>query len=124
MEIVNACLNIVWGYQFEIKSDLQKYPRLKFWAFENPKGMLEWFLGKPFYEFEPWHFGDPYKKRTQLWGYFNKPIQTHFKKPDCKKFDYLKTKEIHPEFYGKYNRQTRRAITPKGFAKAFFEANQ
>ncbi len=40
------------------------------------------------------------------------------------KFDYLKSKDIHPEAFGKMDRQTRRSITPAGFAKAFFEANQ
>lgn len=41
-----------------------------------------------------------------------------------KKFSWLKSKEIYPEFYGIYNRQERRAITPPKFAQAFFEANQ
>ena len=40
------------------------------------------------------------------------------------KFDRLKTKEIHPEYYGKLSRVERRAITPQGFAKAFYEANK
>ena len=40
------------------------------------------------------------------------------------KFDYLKSNDIHPEAFGKFDRQTRRSITPAGFAKAFFEANQ
>jgi hypothetical protein len=40
------------------------------------------------------------------------------------KFDKLSTKEIHPEYYGKYDRTTRRSITPAGFAKAFYEANK
>ena len=41
-----------------------------------------------------------------------------------KKFSMLLSKEIYPEFYGMYTRQERRAITPPGFAQAFFEANQ
>lgn len=44
--------------------------------------------------------------------------------PKLPKFDKLKTKEIHGEYYGKYNRQARRAITPKGFSEAFFKANR
>ena len=39
------------------------------------------------------------------------------------KFDYMKSKDIHPEAFGKFNRQTRRSITPQGFARAFFLAN-
>jgi hypothetical protein len=46
-------------------------------------------------------------------------------KPDgMVKFSMLKSKEIYPEYYGVYSRQVRRAITPPGFAKAFFKANQ
>jgi modification methylase len=37
------------------------------------------------------------------------------------KFDYLKSKDIHPEVFGKFDRQTRRSITPAGFAEAFYE---
>jgi hypothetical protein len=40
------------------------------------------------------------------------------------KFDYMKSKDIHPEAFGKFDRQTRRSITPEGFAKAFYEANK
>lgn len=40
------------------------------------------------------------------------------------KFDMLKTKEIHPKYYGVFDRKTRRAITAPGFARAFYEANK
>ena len=85
--------------------------------------MLKWFLGKPAFEFNPYDFGDNYKKKTHLWGWFNEPKKNPIKctKP---KFDKLTTKEIHGEYYGKLTRTERRAITPKGFAQAFFEANQ
>ncbi len=39
------------------------------------------------------------------------------------KFDMLKSKDIHPEKFGEFDRQTRRSITPQGFAQAFFCAN-
>jgi len=124
MEIVEACLRIIWNCQYKIKSDVQKYPPLHFWALENPeRGMLKWFLGRPVLRFQPFEFGDNYKKQTALWGYFNEPKKSPIK-CDKPKFDRLTTKEIHGEYYGKYNRQTRRSITPPGFAKAFFEANQ
>ncbi len=80
-------------------------------------------MGKPALEFSPYEYGDPYKKRTHLWGYFNEPIKNPVK-PNPKKFDVLLTKEIHPEYYGKLTRTERRAITPAGFAKAFFEVNK
>ena len=130
MKLVEKCLNIIWQLQSRLKSSQQKYPPLKFWALENPYyGMLRWFLGKPAFVFDPWEFGDPYQKKTALWGHFNEPVK--MKNPpmprpswSSKKFDRLKSNEIHPEFFGKYNRQVRRAITPAGFAKAFYEANK
>lgn len=51
-----------------------------------------------------------------------KPI-TLWAERDRKKFDLLLNHEIHPEASGLDDR-ARRSITPKGFAKAFFEANQ
>ncbi len=46
MECVRACLNIIWSYM-EIKQDTakKKLP-LKFWALENPNGMLKYFFRK------------------------------------------------------------------------------
>ena len=124
IEIVASCLDIIWRCQSNINSDVQKYSPLKFWALENPNGMLKWFLGKPAFEFSPYEFGDMYKKKTHLWGWFNEAVKTNNKKPDVCKFDKMATKDIHPEFYGKLTRQERRAITPQGFAKAFFLANK
>ena len=129
MDIVFGCLKIIWECQYRIKSDTQKIAPLKFWALENPNGMLKYFLGKPVYEFNPYDFGDNYKKRTFLWGCFNEPIKhpklifgdSPLRQP---KFDMLETKKIHSEFYGILDRKTRRAITPSNFAQAFFEANQ
>lgn len=123
MELIIACLNIIWACQKQLKSDVQKYPPLKFWALENPRGMLEWFLGKPALEFQPYEYGDNYKKRTHIWGCFKEPKKNPIEctKP---KFDKLTTKEIHGEYYGIYSRKVRRSITPQGFAQAFFEANK
>ena len=123
MKIVKQCLYIIWSCQFQIEKDTQKKSPLKFWALENPNGMLKWFLGSPAFKFNPYDFGDDYKKNTYLWGWFNEPKKNPIKcnKP---KFDKLPTKEIHPEFYGKLTRQERRAITPQGFAKAFYKANK
>ena len=45
-------------------------------------------------------------------------------KKDLEKFDMLKSKDIHPEAFGKFDRQARRSITPAGFADAFYKANQ
>lgn len=136
MEIVYHCLRIIWECQYNLPTPLAKTTTLKFWALENPFGLLRRFLGHPVMIFNPYDFGDGYQKKTCLWGYFNLPK----KKPvvfvkdyihtigtsgkPLKKFDILLTKEIHGEFYGKLTRQERRAITPQGFANAFYEVNK
>lgn len=74
--------------------------------------------------YSPHEFGDTYRKETALWGMFNEPKKLElFKKTGLKKFDLLKTKEIHPEYYGKLTRTERRSVCSARFAKAFFEAN-
>ncbi len=140
LSIVQACLNLIHEAQYRTTSDQQKYPPLKFWALENPwYGRLKWFLGYPIFTFSPYEFGDAYKKRTALWGYFNFPVKTHTDASEVltpeqlekhktnsqqlPKFDYMKSKNIHPEAFGTMDRQTRRSITPQGFAKAFFKEN-
>lgn len=75
--------------------------------------------------FNPWQWGDNYQKHTGLWGNFIHPNPSVVEKPDGMiKFSMLKSRDIYPEYYGIYNRQERRAITPPGFARAFFKANQ
>ena len=140
MSLVIKCLQIIWECQYHLDKDTQKYSPLKFWALENPYfGMLRWFLGKPAFVFDPWEFGDKYKKRTALWGHFNLPrrkfdkienvltkkqIEKHkTNSQPLPKFDQMKSVDIHQEWYGKLSRADRRAITSQGFAKAFFEAN-
>jgi hypothetical protein len=113
LETVSACMRII----------LTANPR--WWALENPNGYLKKWLGSPAFMFEPWYYGDKYQKRTALWGFFSPPEQQIFKKPEgVIKFSMLKSKDIYPEFYGKLSRAERRAITPPGFAKAFFKANK
>jgi len=141
MGLVIKCLEIIYECLYCLDKDTQKYSPLRFWALENPYfGMLRWFLGKPAFIFDPWEFGDAYKKRTALWGYFNEPQKKFSKIEDVltpeqiekhktnsqplPKFDLLKSKDIAPQWYGKLSRADRRAITPAGFAQAFFEANQ
>lgn len=139
MIIVQACLEIIWNCQFRISNDNQKYSPLKFWVIENPfYGMLGWFLAAPRFIFDPYEFGDNYKKRTALWGIFNDPkkqISLSFEDKEeldkCKtnartlpKFENIRSKEIHPEKFGVLDIKARRAITPPCFAKAFFEANR
>lgn len=141
MECVRACLDIIWKCM-EVKQDtVKKTLPLQFWALENPyHGFLKKFLSTPAFTFDPWEFGDGYQKRTALWGHFNEPKKnpvplipeardsTNRGKPisiwrNKTKFDYLKSKDIHPEAFGKFDRQSRRSITPAKFAQAFYQAN-
>jgi len=132
MICVRHCLRIVWHCQYQIDKDAQKYSPLKFWILENPDAMLRWFLGKPAMIYNPYDFGDNYQKRTCLWGLFNVPKLTPIEMtPEAKakansqplpKFDYMKSKDISPDYFGKFDRR-RRSICSPGFAKAFFEAN-
>ena len=140
MEIVRACMTIIHLSQMKLVSNTAKYTNLKFWALENPYfGLLKNFIGKPAFIFDPWEFGDGYQKRTALWGNFNEPIKNPVPmsakaKAKAKtnsylhtrgtKFDMLKNKDIHSEAFGVFDSQARRSITPAGFARAFFEANQ
>jgi hypothetical protein len=112
LEIVSACMRIILTCQ------------PVWWCLENPRGYLRKWLGNPAMSLDPWEYGDNYQKKTDLWGKFNIPIPTAIEKPlNVIKFSMLKSREIAPEWYGKLSRTERRAITPKGFAKAFFEAN-
>jgi hypothetical protein len=150
MECVRACLEIIWSFMEVRQETKKKTLPLKFWALENPNGMLKFFLGKPAFQFNPYDFGDQYQKNTHLWGWFNEPkknpIELTAKQKELhktnsqplpvlkpykslnkelqKKFDRLASREIAPEMFGKLDRQARRAITPAGFAKAFFQSNQ
>lgn len=123
MYTIQACMEIIWQSQICFESTYTKKSKLKFWCLENTGGFLKNFLGNPIYTFNPYDFGDNYKKKTCLWGFFNEPKKNPI---DCNmpKFDRLSTKDIHGEFYGKLTRTERRSITPQGFAKAFFEANK
>ena len=87
----------------------------KFWVLENPVGRLTKYIGKPQFKFDPCDFGDPYTKKTYLWGLFNAPKKNPVE-PIGKNF--IHTMPPGPD------RTKRRSITPPGFAQAFFEANR
>lgn len=108
MTPVNACMRIV----------LQCQP--KFWALENPRGFLRKFLGAPALVFKPCEFGDPWAKSTDLWGHFNHP-QKLKESVGVPKGGHRESKWHNRPGGG--NRTINRAITPPGFANAFFEAN-
>lgn len=132
MITVEACLKIIWKCRLA--------GSLKFWALENPVGYLRQFLGKPHFTFYQWWFGDTGIKRTDLWGYFNDPKQKVFERPDDpyfvkqyssgKKNQFALSSPPCPEWAKDYiagcsdRRAALRAITPPGFAQAFFRANR
>ena len=124
MKIVNACLKIIWSCQYNLESPYSRKTTLKFWAMENPKGMLELFLGKPAFQFQPYEFGDNYSKKTCLWGNFNEPKRLVLISipPPRKNMKYLFNPVKEKRDFKKIAEL--RSITPKGFAEAFFRANQ
>lgn len=113
--VVEACLKIIW----------QCKP--KFWAMENPMGLLRKFLGKPPLTFEPLDFGDDYTKKTDLWGYYKMPSFNKIKQSKESK-TYQRINHMHKppaaKMYPGTTRAARRAITPQGFAEAFYRANK
>jgi len=82
-----------------------------FWCLENPVGKLVNYIGKPAMYFHPYEYGDHYTKKTALWGKFNHPP----KQP---------TWHIGSSMHLYVRDPVERAITPSGFARAFFEANR
>lgn len=125
MELVSKCLEIVWCCREQRES------KLKFWALENPVGLLRQFLGKPFLTFDPCDYGDTYTKKTDLWGYFNEPRKnkrelTEEEKERCKinkrVLPTLPDGYVMPE--GWNTQAARRSMTSKCFAEAFYRANK
>ena len=86
--------------------------RPAWWALENPLNKLRRYLGEPQWIFRHWQYGDPAEKPTALWGTFNPPMYRPGKRTKPSTF---KTKKQNAEPWD--------AITPPGFAQAFFEAN-
>ena len=56
LKIVIACLQII------------ERCRPAWWALENPVGYLREYMGESRLIFQPWEYGDPWTKRTEIWG--------------------------------------------------------
>jgi len=122
LEIVKACLNIIWQCRIE--------GGVKFWALENPVGYLRQFLGTPSLTFQPCDYGDYHTKKTDLWGYYNMPKKNPVVIPE----EILQKLAINnrdlPQLPIGYRppdgklQAARRAMTPQGFAQAFYKANR
>lgn len=132
MEVVYGCLQIIWQCRL--------HGKLKFWAMENPRGYLRQFIGIPHFTFEQWQYGGDKRKATDIWGYFKEPVSTvkampkgmQSAKPQDKAHARDWSKIDCPPEYAEYINQFRgdakraalRAITPPGFAQAFYKANK
>lgn len=105
MAVVDACLRII------ATTDPA------WWALENPIGRISRYLGQPRLKFDPYCYGDPWTKRTWVWGRFNIP-----KEKRVEPVEGDRTSSIGPT-KSYFDGSARRSITPPGFAQAFFEAN-
>lgn len=102
LAVVDACMRIVLVH------------RPQWWCLENPVGRLRRFLGAPRMAFDPADYGDPYTKRTLLWG--------DFREPTMRPVEAVEGSLMH-RMSPSADRPARRSVTPAGFAQAFFEAN-
>lgn len=123
ISIVQACLEIVWRCR-SVNQKGKLHQGLKFWALENPMGLLRQFLGNPPNSFRGWEYGDDHVKFTDLWGYYKMPTKK-FKEPVRFNMRSYSSPKPPPEYaHLKLDRAGIRAITPSGFAKAFYKANR
>jgi len=100
LSLVDACIRIAWV----------QHPA--WWALENPRNKLRRYLGPARLEFCQWEYGDAGHKPTCIWGSFTVPMKQP--KPRTKPSTW-KTKQE--------NARPEDAITPPGFARAFFQVN-
>lgn len=96
-----------------------EYYRPSVWAIENPVGRIEKLGGLPPWRlsFDPNHLGDPYTKKTLIWGRFNSDLP-------IAPVDPVEGSKMHTKFGGKsLATKNGRSETPEGFAYGFFLAN-
>lgn len=90
----------------------------QFHVMENPIGRIQSVadIPKPLLTFDPANYGDPYTKRTQLWGSFNPNLPTANVEPTEGSMIHKLRGDVEED-------KARRSQTPEGFAYAFFMAN-
>lgn len=104
ISVMDACLRII------------QITQPVWWALENPIGKMKRYLGTPKLYFNPCDYGDPYTKKTCLWGLFMEPKKTPVPASLGSK--------MHTGYGGKSAATKRaRSATPQGFANAFFRSN-
>lgn len=94
------------------------------WSLENPVGRLNSLVPElknwgPWY-FQPFWYGDPWTKKTGLWGKFNRPLKHNVVEPVR-----WSTQGSFTQLLGGKSERAKeiRSVTPQGFAKAFYHAN-
>ena len=125
MELVEKCLRIIWTCREQNDSSL------RFWALENPVGLLRQFIGRPPLTFDPCDYGDTYTKKTDLWGYYNAPRKSKRELTDEERERCRVNKRVLPKLPEGYEMPegwntsaARRSMTSKCFAEAFYRANK
>lgn len=102
LSVVDACLRVIYAHR----------EALAWWALENPINKLRRYLGPPRLSFKQWEYGDDGHKPTGIWGDFTPPM----KRP--------KPRRKPSTFRTQYeNARPEDAVTPPGFARAFYEVN-
>lgn len=98
-----------------------------FWSLEQPVGRLEKFFPelKSYrrMSFNPCDYGDPYTKKTILYGNFNTNLPKNPVEPVMVEMN-GKRGSIFWALPPSKDRAALRSATPLGFARAFFEANR
>jgi hypothetical protein len=96
-----------------------EYYRPVVWAIENPVGRIEKLGGLPSWRlaFDPNHLGDPYTKKTLIWGRFNADLPVA-------PVEAVEGSKMHTRFGGRsMATKNARSETPEGFSYGFFLAN-
>jgi len=111
--------------------EIIQYYKPRVWVIENPMSRIHKLvpeLGSPRFKFHPYEFGgwvengENRRKQTWLWGQFNIPEKRPIE-PEPK------NKHGSGDWINKVGGKTEktkeyRSMTPRGFAKAFYEANK
>ena len=132
MSLVDHCMRII------------KECNPNWWVMENPAtGALKDIIGKPKNVYHPWQYGDPWTKKTALWGNFKMPEKIYTDVKTVPRIPELYVRKGYPitglyqlhksaiEFMPMYhwcedrikNDADIRSLCSDGFAKAFKELN-
>jgi N12 class adenine-specific DNA methylase len=96
-----------------------EYFKPSIWAIENPVGRIEKLGSLPPWRlsFDPYHLGEPYTKKTLIWGRFNADLPVAPVEP-------TEGSKMHSQYGGKsIATKNARSATPEGFSYGFFMAN-